>query len=197
MTLPKQNLLDSIRDLETRCQAIDKEKSHINQELARLHEELRQLSPEPLVTIGLPADNRTPETPEEKIALFLKLFSCRRSVYPKLWENKSKGTKGYSPVCKNEWDRDLCRKPQIKCAECPNQAFPSLDENAVRAHLQGQHTIGTYAINEDDTCVFLACDFDDDGWQNDVASYRKAGNDLGIDIAVERSRSGNGCCFPL
>lgn len=192
MTLPKQKLIESIHDLEVRCQALDKEKSHINQELARLHEELRQLSSEPLVTIGFPADHRTPETPDEKIALFLKLFACRRSVYPKLWENKSKGTKGYSPACQNEWDRDLCRKPQIKCAECPNQAFPPLDENAARTHLQGLQTIGTYAINEDDTCVFLACDFDDDGWQNDVTSYRKAGNDLGIDITIERSRSGNG-----
>src|SRR3989338_3656906 len=83
-----------------------------------------------------------PTTADEKVELFLRLFRCRESVYPKLWENRAKGTKGYSPACRNEWVRGVCGKPQVKCSECPSQAFPRLDEQAVRDHLQGRHTAG-------------------------------------------------------
>ncbi len=38
-----------------------------------------------------------PVTPEAKVALFLKFFATRRSVFPKLWENPKTGRKGYSP----------------------------------------------------------------------------------------------------
>ena len=80
----------------------------------------------------------------------------------------------------------------MKCTECPHQEFPLLDHSAIRAHLTGQQTVGAYAIREDDTCIFLAADFDGDGWMEDVAAYRRVGEELGLGIAVERSRSGNG-----
>ena len=131
-------------------------------------------------------------TPDEKVALFLSLFRCRESVFPRLWENSRSGKKGYSPVCLNEWARGICEKPRVKCAECLNQRFPPLDEEAVLAHLMGRQTIGTYAIREDNTCVFLAADFDGDGWEADVTAYRDAAESLGMDVAVERSRSGQG-----
>ena len=113
-------------------------------------------------------------------------------MYPKLWENPKSGGKGYSPACRNEWVRGVCEKPRVKCSECPHQAFPALDELAAHDHLTGKHTIGTYAIDEDNTCVFLAADFDGDGWQSDIRAYRAAAMELGIDPAIERSRSGNG-----
>ncbi|MCI0602919.1 hypothetical protein L0156_07885 [bacterium] len=58
--------------------------------------------------------------------------------------------------------------------------------------MQGHYTIGTYAIREDDTCTFLAADFDGAGWQGDIQAYRVAARTLGIEVYVERSRSGNG-----
>lgn len=131
-------------------------------------------------------------TPAEKVALFLSLFRCRGDVYPKLWENPKSGRKGYSPACRNEWLRGVCEKPRVKCSECPHQAFPPLDETAVREHLTGKHVIGTYAIREDNTCVFLAADFDGTGWKEDIRAYREAARELGIEVAVERSRSGDG-----
>lgn len=39
----------------------------------------------------------------EKISLFISLFKGRDDVYAKRWENRKKGTSGYSPVCLNEW----------------------------------------------------------------------------------------------
>ncbi len=40
--------------------------------------------------------------PVEKIKLFMSLFKGRDDVYAKRWENKKKGTAGYSPFCSNE-----------------------------------------------------------------------------------------------
>jgi len=128
----------------------------------------------------------------EKIALFLSLFRCREDVYPRLWENPKTGMKGYSPVCRNEWFRGVCEKPRVKCSECLHQAFPPFDEVAARDHLTGKSVIGTYAIRENNTCVFLAADFDGAGWKEDVIAYRDVARELGIEVAIERSRSGDG-----
>ncbi len=99
-------------------------------------------------------------SPDEKIAIFLSLFRCREDVYPRLWENVKTGMKGYSPGCRNEWFRGVCEKPRVKCSECVHQAFPPLDEAAARDHLTSKSVIGTYAIRADNTCMFLAADFD-------------------------------------
>jgi len=145
--------------------------------------------------LGSLASSSVPGTEEEQINLFLRLFRCRESVYPKFWENPAKGIRGYSPVCANEWIRDLCGKPPLgrtKCSDCPNQGFRKLDEAAVRQHLLGQNSIGTYAIREDDTCIFLACDFDGEGWRSDAFDYQSVARTNGVDVLVERSRSGCG-----
>jgi superfamily II DNA or RNA helicase len=139
-----------------------------------------------------PKTTATPLTPNAKIALFLSLFRCREDVYPRLWENVKTGMKGYSPVCRNEWFRGVCEKPRVKCSECAHQAFPPLDESAARDHLTGKSVIGTYAIRADNTCVFLVADFDGDGWREDIRAYRDAAREMGVEVAVERSRSGNG-----
>lgn len=99
---------------------------------------------------------------------------------------------GYSPACENEWRLGICHKPKVKCAECPHQRFPPLDERAVESHLRGEQTLGVYAIGTDDTCRFLAPDLDGEGWRDDVMAYREAAERVGITIAIERSRSGNG-----
>jgi hypothetical protein len=99
---------------------------------------------------------------------------------------------GYSPACDNEWRPGICHKPKVKCAECLYQRFPPLDERAVEAHLRGTHTLGIYAIGTDDTCRFLAADFDGEGWRDDVLAYREAAERVGVMVAIERSRSGNG-----
>jgi superfamily II DNA or RNA helicase len=174
----------------------------VNPRLQQIHEELRALEAQrgelvrardELVAAERAAEPpAVPHTPDEKISLFLSLFRCRGDVYPKLWENPHTGKKGYSPACRNEWVKGICQKPQIRCTDCPHQAFPRLDEAAAREHLTGKAVIGTYAIREDHGCVFLAADFDGAGWRDDIRAYREAGREIGVEVAVERSRSGNG-----
>lgn len=180
-----------IREIEARLESLAEERDRLVAELTKLRVARAHVDELPPL-LGLPVTSKAPDSPDEKVALFLKLFRARESVFPKLWENHARETKGYSPACKNEWVRGVCAKPQVKCSECPNQAFPHLDEAAVRDHLQGRETIGTYAIREDDTCIFLAADFDGEGWQQDVIAYQQAARELGIQVEIERSRSGNG-----
>ena len=177
-----------IAELEQRLRLLDAER----QALAERLELLRRSSFQRIEPLGRPAVAQVPTTAEEKVALFLSLFRCREDVFPKHWENPRKGTSGYSPACRNEWVQGTCGKPNTKCSECPNRAFLALDAEAVEAHLRGNWTIGSYAIRADDTSTFLACDFDGNGWEDGAVSYQQVGMELGIDVALERSRSGNG-----
>ncbi len=129
--------------------------------------------------------------PEEKIRLYLSLFKGREEVYAKRWQNK-KGGSGYAPACFNEWKPGICNKPKIKCSECPNQSFEIFGENAVEEHLRGAVVAGIYALQPDDTCYFLAIDFDDESWQKDISTLRIVCKESNIPFAIERSRSGNG-----
>lgn len=132
--------------------------------------------------------------PNDKVRLFSSLFRGREDVYAKRWENKSKGIAGYSPACGNEWKPGICQKPKVKCTVCKNQNFLPLDETAVDAHLRGRENsvAGIYPLLPDESCWFLAIDFDDGGWQQDVSTLREVCLLFEIPIAVERSRSGNG-----
>lgn len=135
---------------------------------------------------------------QEKIDIFRQLFRGREDVFPKRWDNKKTGRSGYSPACSNEWVRGVCEKPRIKCAECPNQAFIKVSDEIVRRHLTGkdarnnENTIGVYPLLPNESCWFLAADFDKENWQKDVAAFMKTCNDKNVPAYVERSRSGNG-----
>ena len=80
----------------------------------------------------------------------------------------------------------------MKCGECSNQAFVPVDDAAVLAHLQGRHVMGVYPLLEDETCWFLAVDFDKSAWADDVLAFVATCRQAGLPAAVERSRSGNG-----
>lgn len=131
-------------------------------------------------------------SPAEKIRLFRSLFRGRGDVFPRLWINTKKGTKGYSPACGNEWVHGVCEKPRVKCGECTHQAFLAIDDDVVLGHLQGRHVIGVYPLLEDETCWFLAADFDKAEWMQDVAAFVSTCTEFDVPAAVERSRSGIG-----
>jgi hypothetical protein len=128
----------------------------------------------------------------DKIRLFITLFICRRDVYAKRWENTRKGTSGYSPVCLNEWQAGICAKPKISCSRCTHKSYAFLDENIIENHLRGNIVVGIYPMFSDETCSFLAIDFDEGNWQKDITVLREVCTELAIPFAVERSRSGNG-----
>ena len=139
---------------------------------------------------GGPVTSRSPMA--DKVALFRSLFMGREDVHAKRWENARTGKSGYAPVCGNEWKPGICGKPSVRCSACPHQAFLPVTDDAVEAHLRGRHTIGIYPMLPDDTCRFLASDFDKESWQRDAEAFLAACRLKGVPAALERSRSGGG-----
>ena len=128
----------------------------------------------------------------QKVALFRGLFSGRTDVFPQRWDNKSKGESGYSPTCANLWVAALCNKKNIKCSDCSNRKLVPLSDSILYEHLIGKRTIGVYPLLTDDTCNFLAVDFDEADWKSDALAFRQSCVELGVPVALEISRSGNG-----
>ena len=136
-------------------------------------------------------------SPEEKIELFMSLFRGRDDVYAKRCFSKKYESAYYVPACKNEWIKGVCDKGRIKCKDCRNRDLLSLTKKTIDTHLRNQDEngvgiIGIYPLLSDETCWFLAIDFDEEQWRDDVAVFRSVCDQLSLPIAVERSRSGNG-----
>lgn len=128
----------------------------------------------------------------EKVALFQRLFLGRTDVYPVRWESKNSGKSGYAPACANEWRAGLCEKPRIKCGDCGNRLLIPVSDAVIYGHLVGEHTMGVYPLLADDSCHFLAVDFDEDEWQTDATAFMQSSQELGVPAALEISRSGKG-----
>ncbi len=137
----------------------------------------------------------------DKIALFRSLFRGRDDVYPRRFESRRTGRSGYQPACANEWVRGICEKPRIRCQECPHRQLLPINDEVIRWHLSGQDpsgapfVMGIYPLMLDETCFFLAADFDGDAWKEDAAAVRDACGKLNLPVALERSRSGQGGHF--
>ncbi len=145
----------------------------------------------PLVT------NQSPQ--EAKIALFRSLFRGRKDVYPKRFESLKTGKQGYQPVCRNEWVSGICEKPRVRCDNCAHRQLMPVTDDVVRNHLLGMDlnsgrdfTIGVYPMLPDETCWFLAADFDKTSWQQDAGAFLETCKLFNVPAALERSRSGNG-----
>ncbi len=137
-------------------------------------------------------------SPEAKIAVFRSLFRGRDDIYPRRFESRKTGKSGYSPACANEWVRGLCDKRSVKCADCPNRRFLPITDEVIRWHLSGRDdagrdfVMGVYPMLQDETCFFLAVDFDKKNWHEDVGAFLETCRQLNLPTVLERSRSGNG-----
>ena len=74
---------------------------------------------------------------EDKVAFFRSLFRGREDVYPRRFESQKTGKSGYQPVCRNEWIKGICRKPQIKCDDCGFRQLLPVTDDVIRNHLLG------------------------------------------------------------
>lgn len=175
-------------------------------ELERTREEARakveslraQLAtPAATIPLSLPPSSRVksevPDTPADKVKLFRSLFRGRADIFPTRFVSKKTGNPGYAPACTNKWEPRLCAlKAGGKCGDCVNQAFVAVDDQVVMDHLRGRHVIGCYPLLEDETCWFLAVDFDKSSWKEDITAFSETSRSLDVPAAIERSRSGNG-----
>ena len=111
--------------------------------------------------------------------LFLSVFKGRSDVYAEKWQSQN-GKKGFSPACKNKFNKELCN-------------YKPLNLKAIILHLSGK-VIGVYPLLKDNTSWFAAVDFD-----GKTGDPLKDAKDLlavcevqGLPAYIERSQSGNG-----
>jgi hypothetical protein len=167
------------------------------------------------LTAGPPAE-QSRLTTDAKIALFRRLFRGRLDVYPVRWESKTTGKSGYAPACANDrfarnadlqgdvarrartvagpsgGHAEVCEKPRIKCSDCGHRLLIPVSDAVIFNHLAGKQTVGVYPLLEDDSCHFLAVDFDEAEWREDARAFMDSCAHLGVPAAMEISRSGQG-----
>lgn len=137
-------------------------------------------------------------TPAQKVALFRRLFRGRTDVYPRRFQSRKTGKPGYQPACGNEWIRGVCEKPNIRCMDCAHSHFFPVTDEVVRWHLSGKDAggkdfvMGVYPMLRDETCFFLAADFDKANWTEDVKAVLECCRKMDLPAYLERSRSGHG-----
>lgn len=193
-TIPtsEKSIRGAIAREEAKLERLEREIEETRVVLESLRAELPAQRPPSPSQLLLTPTTPAPVTSAEKLALFRSLFRGRDDLYPGFWSNARTSRKGYAPACANEWVRGVCEKPRVKCGECPYQAFFPVDDQVILDHLQGRHVIGIYPLLTDETCWFLAADFDKASWADDVAAFVETCRRADLPAAVERSRSGNG-----
>src|SRR5919106_4081334 len=151
---------------------------------ARVEEtqEARSYARHGLSTFARPRRIDSNVSAQEKVKFFRALFRGREDIYAVFWFNERTGKKGYSPACEDPWSSKKGK---------PKKYLPLTDE-VILSHLTGEKIIGVYPLLKDDTCWFLACDFDKEGWALDALAFLNVCKEYGVPAYLERSRSGNG-----
>ena len=135
---------------------------------------------------------------EEKVTIFSEYFKGRDDVYPYLSIDKyNPNKKYYIPACINEWKNGVCNKTMGKsCKTCQYRQNKPLTNEVIKNHMYSNHPIGIYPMLDDETCYFLALDFDDKknelNIKEDVLAFASVCDKYNIPISLERSRSGKG-----
>jgi len=180
----------------------EQENIRLREENARLR---RLLAVHSIPIPQLPAENPPPtkaakpsppvdkeERARQRIALFRSLFRGREDVYARRWENAD-GRHGYVPAVVKDWKAINKSRPEDrKKVDQKTRKFLPLTDAVIEDHLLGKETIGVYALLPDETCWFLAADFDKTTWEYDSLAFLETCQDLNVPAALERSRSGKG-----
>jgi hypothetical protein len=159
-----------VEDFETLSENLARltnECERLRQENSRLYALLNQ----PVHSAGavdkptILAETAKPElSVSEKITLFRSLFRGRDDIYAVRWEGAN-GKSGYSPASLKDWDAlRLVPRSEWKKRDKETRKLLPLTDEAAHNHLSGKITIGVYPLWPDETCWFLAVDFDQQMW---------------------------------
>ena len=201
--MPNSELHKRISELEHQNQELLAENRRLREMLGLSEEEVKEKETTSPILNFVEEESPTVSSinkyssPEEKIELYLSMFRGRTDVYAKRCYSKKYDSSYYIPACKNEWARGLCDRTRVKCKDCKHRDLLPLTPEVIDRHLRnkdeyGAGIVGIYPLLPDETCFFIAVDFDEEKWEKDVATFRLVCESLNIPIAVERSRSGNG-----
>jgi hypothetical protein len=128
-----------------------------------------------------------------KIRLVDQLFIGRRDVVPLYHTSKNGKNHWYSPMCYNDGRRDICKK---SCRNCTNADYISLSDSHILEHFRGKFIIGIYPLLPDNTCHFVAADFDDHRGDKDphadILEFNEVCAEHELAVYLLRSKSGTG-----
>ena len=195
MTRSRDAILEELRRAEASLKEMGERQAQTRAAIEALRAELATVgSKEPAsIPRASAADGPVGLSPADKVRLFRSLFRGRADIFPVRFVSKRTSKPGYAPACSNKWQPQICLlKSGGKCTDCANQAFVPITDQVVIDHLQGRHVVGVYPLLEDETCWFLAVDFDGGSWRDDTATFAATCKSVGFPVAIERSRSGNG-----
>ena len=137
-------------------------------------------------------------TIDDKLKIYADYFKGRDDIYPYLSINKNDPSKKYyMPACINEWKQGVCNKTMGKpCKNCQYRENKPLTLDVLKRHIYNNQTIGIYPMLDDETCYFLAFDFDDKKDENnikeDILAFASICDKYNVPISIEKSRSGKG-----
>jgi hypothetical protein len=198
-----------------RFESLEDENKRLREENARLRRlvathsiAIPQFEPErplaqPTPTVP-PVDKE--ERARRRIALFRDLFRGREDVYARRWERED-GKAGYSPAALKDWKAINNSRPEDrKKVDQKTRKFLPLTDAVIENHLLGRETVGVYPLLPDETCWFLAADFDKKTWEYDSLAFleicremscRQPSNGLAPGRAATFGFSSNGRSQPL
>jgi superfamily II DNA or RNA helicase len=178
--------------LRRKCLRLEEENARLRSLLAEHGIASSEPPPMPTRRPVAPAPNKPKLSTAEKIALFRSLFRGREDVYAQRWESPD-GRSGYSPRTERNWNAYNAAKPEDrKRVDRETRKNLPLTNEAIHAHLTGKQTLGVYPLLPDESCWFLAVDFDKKTWKDDASAFLATCREFNVAAALERSRSGNG-----
>src|ERR1700730_4577864 len=149
-------------------------------------------NPPPAKTVGTVQLESKEDRARKRIALFRGLFRGREDVYARRWESTD-GRSGYVPGALKDWRAINKSRPEDrKKVDQKTRKFFPLTDTVIEDHLLGKETIGVYPLLPDETCWFLAADFDKATWEYDSLAFLETCQELTVPAVLERSRSGKG-----
>lgn len=166
-------------DYEKKYQALLKENKQLKLQLEQYRQILQQnnlLSIDTVTKINSHESTTTLSKHEvitQRLAIYQKLFRGRQDVFALRWIGAEKA--GYSPAKSSK-----------------GQLLP-LTKDVLYDHLSGKLTVGIYPMLPDNSCFFLAFDFDKKDWKEDVISFIQVTRNYQLHTLVEISQSGQGC----
>jgi hypothetical protein len=141
-------------------------------------------NPPPTKTVDTASPVDKEERARKRIALFRSLLRGREDVYARRWENAD-GRSGYMPAAVKDWKAiNKSRPEERKKVDQKTRRFLPLTDAVIEDHLLGKETVGVYPLLPDETCWFLAVDFDKKTWEYDSQAFLETCKQLNVPAGV-------------
>lgn len=175
--------------MEETLEKLQQENIRLKQENQILKEELRKRG------INIISNEKRLDS-NQKIAIFMDYFKPRMDVYEKRYFSNKQNKYGWTIACLNEFQNG-CNKGKIinACKNCSIKKLAPLTKEVISDHFKGTNKnfgIGVYPLLKDNTCFFLAMDFDEQTWFEDMYSVYKVATRYKLEPVMERSSSALG-----